>query len=73
MVKCGAWTLKILVTILTLFFFFFIASAAGPLFRVPVTVIRPETKIQANYLLNFKSGTIHRRFLSIPPGTTSAG
>ncbi len=48
----------------------------GPIFRVPVTVIRTHPvlrgDVSASETLVFGSGEIHRRFFAVPPGATWA-
>ncbi|KAI8503949.1 tripeptidyl-peptidase II Tpp2, partial [Branchiostoma belcheri] len=51
----------------------------GPLFRVPVTVVRPETvqdkvqyKVTSEKEVTFKPGQVHRRFIDVPLGATWA-
>eukprot|EP00058_Branchiostoma_floridae_P017807 XP_002603296.1 hypothetical protein BRAFLDRAFT_119705 [Branchiostoma floridae] len=51
----------------------------GPLFRVPVTVVRPESvqdkvqyKVTSEREVTFKPGQVHRRFIDVPLGATWA-
>lgn len=47
---------------------------AGPLFRVPICVIRPQSTVSLKVpkSIEFGPGVIHRQFTKIPAGATSA-
>ena len=44
----------------------------GPLFRVPITVVRPRLVPEKGRTLSFRAGQIHRMFLDVPDGATWA-
>ncbi|MDG2128560.1 MAG: S8 family serine peptidase [Fuerstiella sp.] len=50
--------------------------SSGPLFRIPITVIRPEIlgdgQLHVSGEYEFEAGTVKRRFIVVPPGATHA-
>lgn len=45
---------------------------AGPIFRIPVTVVKPTTAPVSDFELNLKPGSIRRTFVAVPNGMSYA-